>query len=90
MGGQSISRTGRGLIETEVLLWGKEGLIASGALLMWALVIGYALWLVLPLTDRPASTNRKTISWTGSFTRNFGRLSAPSAKAAGVISTDFS
>ena len=52
MGGQTISRTGRGLIETEVLLWGKEGVIASGALLLWALVVGYALWLVLPLADR--------------------------------------
>ncbi|MEX1168115.1 MAG: hypothetical protein WEK74_14845, partial [Hydrogenophaga sp.] len=48
IGGQTISRTGRGFVDEAVHITGREGVLASVGLVIWAFVVGYALSLVLP------------------------------------------
>ncbi|MDZ7733165.1 MAG: NrfD/PsrC family molybdoenzyme membrane anchor subunit [Acidimicrobiia bacterium] len=56
IGGQTISRSGRGFVDEAVHIGGREGVLASSGLVIWALVVGYALWLVLPHDVAPAAT----------------------------------
>jgi tetrathionate reductase subunit A len=55
IGGQTISRTGRGFVDEAVHIAGREGVLASAGLVTWAVVVGYALWLVLPRDEAPAA-----------------------------------
>ncbi|MEX0702294.1 MAG: NrfD/PsrC family molybdoenzyme membrane anchor subunit [Planctomycetales bacterium] len=51
IGGQSISRTGRGFVVEELHFLGREGILAAAGLFLWAFVVGYALWFFLPWRD---------------------------------------
>ncbi|MDZ7676514.1 MAG: NrfD/PsrC family molybdoenzyme membrane anchor subunit [Acidimicrobiales bacterium] len=53
IGGQTISRTGEGFIDEAVHIGGREGILASSGLVIWAFVVGYTLWLVLPRDHKP-------------------------------------
>ena len=56
IGGQSISRTGQGFLTETVHVWGREGVVAAAGLFVWALVIGYGLWYLLPWGDDTEAT----------------------------------
>ncbi|MFN7148662.1 MAG: NrfD/PsrC family molybdoenzyme membrane anchor subunit [Microthrixaceae bacterium] len=56
IGGQTISRTGRGFVDEAVHIGGREGVLAASGLLLWALVLGTTLWLVLPHDRGPELT----------------------------------
>ncbi|MDP2604953.1 MAG: NrfD/PsrC family molybdoenzyme membrane anchor subunit [Deltaproteobacteria bacterium] len=59
IGGQSISRTGQGFVFDELLILGREGIVAASGVILWALVLGFALWLFLPRRSGPG------MSWSG-------------------------
>ena len=56
IGGQMISRTGHGFVSEELHLLGREGVVAAGGLVLWALVVGFALWRLLPRRSGPGMT----------------------------------
>jgi tetrathionate reductase subunit A len=64
IGGQTISRTGEGFVDEAVHMGGREGVLASSGLIIWAFVVGYTLWLALP-RDHPPETATATAVATG-------------------------
>ncbi|MEX1092126.1 MAG: NrfD/PsrC family molybdoenzyme membrane anchor subunit, partial [Acidimicrobiia bacterium] len=69
IGGQSISRTGLGFIEEELHLFGREGILAAAGLFLWALLIGAALWWILPWRPMSDAARSQPENETGAGTR---------------------
>jgi predicted membrane protein len=65
IGGQEISKTGRGLLTYEPEIFGREGLLASGAVLVTPLILMFlATRIVSPWAEetRAAILRRRTVA----------------------------